>query len=372
MLRFHSLQVSDIAADADDAVALAFEVPEELRAEFAGQAGQHIVVRTIIDGSEARRTYSLVNLPGELPLRIVARVHEHGLMSRYLARQLKVGQTVDVLPPNGSMTLHAATADAVAGRQYVAFAAGCGITPILAIARRVLQDHPQNRCILFYGNTGTARTMCLEQLQQLKDQYLQRLSLHFVMSREPQDAELYNGRVDAERVRQLAKVLFRPEQVAQFFICGPGDMIESVSSALQGLGVAADRIHSEHFRVTSEDAVPQTAALPSATPSAAAPGTSPGDGDVAQVTVLMDGRRRSFNMRMNSDTVLDAATDAGLELPFSCRAGVCSTCRTKVVRGEVEMAQNYALEDWELEQGYILACQSRVKSRELELDYDER
>jgi ring-1,2-phenylacetyl-CoA epoxidase subunit PaaE len=374
MLKFHSLRVVEVRPEAEDAVAIAFDVPEELRNEFTGQAGQHVVVRTAINGAEQRRTYSLVSLPGEVPLRIVARVHERGLVSRYLANELQVGQHLDILPPNGSLILHERSAEAAAGRLYVAFAAGCGVTPVLAICREVLRRHPRNAFILFYGNTGSERTMCLEDLQGLKNQHLERLALHFIMSREPQEVEIYNGRIDAERVREVAQSLFRAQEVSQYFVCGPGDMIETVSGALRALGVASECIHGEHFTVLADehaqgDTSPSALSTQSATPAPAAAVVDP---QLAQVTVLMDGRRRSFSMRMNEETILDAAGEAGLELPFSCRAGVCSTCRTKVVRGEVEMAQNYALEDWELEQGYVLACQSRVKSRDLELDYDER
>jgi ring-1,2-phenylacetyl-CoA epoxidase subunit PaaE len=294
-------------------------------------------------------------------LRIVARVHEHGQMSRYLAQHVKVGDTMDVLPPNGSLTPRLDMRSEGAGSRYVGFAAGCGITPVLSIAKAVLQAAATNEFILFYGNSNTGRVMCLEELLNLKDRCLDRLALHFVMSREPQEVELYNGHIDAARVREFARTLFKPEQVPEFFVCGPGDMIEQVSGALRELNVSADRIHGEHFTVETDR--PVTAAPPAETPASS---------DTAEVTVVMDGRRRTFNMKMNGETVLDAAMQAGLELPYSCRAGVCSTCRTKVVSGEVEMEQNYALEDWELEQGYVLACQSRVKTPTLELDYDEK
>ncbi|HEY2274845.1 MAG TPA: 2Fe-2S iron-sulfur cluster-binding protein [Steroidobacteraceae bacterium] len=368
MLRFHSLTVSSITPDAEDAVAIALEVPPELRAEYLGAAGQHVVVRTEIDAEEVRRTYSPVNAPGEWPLVIVPRVHAAGKMSRYLAEQLRAGDTLEVLPPNGSFTPRTSAAH---GGSYVAFAAGCGITPVLSVARALLAL-PGKRVILFYGNSGSARTMCLEELLALKNRYLDRLSLHFVMSREPQEAALYNGRIDAGRVREFAATLFRPGEIAEYFVCGPGDMIEQVGASLRALGVEGPRIHAEHFSVaTAAEGTGRAAA--SAAPAAApgAPAAAPG-GTHAEVTIVMDGRRRVFSMQMNSESVLDAAARAGIELPFSCRAGVCSTCRTKVVRGEVEMAQNYALEDWELEQGYVLACQSRVKSGTLELDYDEK
>ncbi|HYM26889.1 MAG TPA: 2Fe-2S iron-sulfur cluster-binding protein, partial [Steroidobacteraceae bacterium] len=274
----------------------------------------------------------------------------------------RAGDALEVLPPNGSFTPRSA---AQPGGTYVAFAAGCGITPVLSVVRSLLA-HDAARVILFYGNSGSARTMCLEDLLALKDRHLGRLSLHFVMSREPQEVELYNGRIDAARVRQFAGALFEPRRVTEYFLCGPGDMIEQVSATLRELGVEPARVHAEHFTIA-------TAAPPAAEAARPAAGAAPAAAaDHAEVTILMDGRRRSFAMKRDDETVLDAAARAGIELPFSCRAGVCSTCRTKVVRGEVQMAQNYALEDWELEQGYVLACQSRVKTAVLELDYDEK
>jgi len=364
MLRFHSLRVASLAPDAEDAVEIALEVPPELRGAYRGSPGQHVVVRTDLDGEEVRRTYSLVNAPGEWPLRIVPRIHPQGKLSRHLAEQLRVGEALEVLPPNGSFSPRAALSG---GGRYVAFAAGCGITPVLSVARALLAQ-PQNSMVIFYGNTGAARTMCLEELLSLKDRYLERLALHFLMSREPQEVALYNGRLDAARVRELGAVLFRPMEIAEYFVCGPGDMIEQVSASLRELGVEAARIHVEHFTVETAGASETARAAVREEPRAVAPSST----GSAEVTILMDGRRRTFTMSQGEETVLDAAARAGIELPFSCRAGVCSTCRTKVVRGEVEMAQNYALEDWELEQGYVLACQSRVRTPVLELDYDEK
>jgi ring-1,2-phenylacetyl-CoA epoxidase subunit PaaE len=389
MLGFHPLRIVELQPDADDAVAVALDVPSELRSEYAGLPGQHVVLRAELDGAEARRTYSLTNAPGEWPLRIVARIHENGRMSRHLAEQLKVGDRIDVLPPNGSLTPRRAKA-AAGVRTYVGFASGCGITPVIAVIKAILLEAPGNQFILFYGNSDTSRVMCLEALLGLKDQFMGRLALHFVMSREPQEVDLYNGRLDAARVREFARTLFKVDQVAEFFVCGPGDMIEQVSGALRALNVGAERIHSEHFTDVAgvygaaDGHHAATVAVDGGTPtvtvgSVAAAGinASPREtpipaSDTAEVTVRMDGRRRTFTMRMNDDTVLDVALRAGLDLPFSCRAGVCSTCRTKVISGEVQMAQNYALEDWELDQGYVLACQSRVKTPILELDYDEK
>jgi len=384
MLKFHPLRVVELHPDAEDAVAISLDVPNELRSEYAGLPGQHIVLRTELQGEEARRTYSLINAPGEWPLRIVARVHQNGWMSRHLADQVKVGDSIDVLPPNGSLTIRLrgfapdANSGHPSGRTYAGFASGCGITPVLSIIKSVLRSDHRNRFILFYGNSGAGRAMCLEELLGLKDRYLDRLALHFVMSREPQEVELYNGRVDAARVRELARTLFKPDQVEEYFVCGPGDMIEQVSGVLRELHVGADRIHAEHFTIAMETPAEAHPAVPNASPDASSTAgevfarAAVPDTDSAEVTVLMDGRRRTFRMRLNDETVLDAAARAGLDLPFSCRAGVCSTCRTKVIAGKVEMAENYALEEWELEQGYVLACQSRAKTPTLELDYDEK
>src|SRR3954447_12680390 len=310
MLKFHSLRIAELNPDADDAVAIALDVPQELRSEFIGLPGQHIVLRTELDGSEARRTYSLTNVPGEWPLRIVARVHEHGRMSRHLADDLRIGDQIDVLPPNGSLTPRSLQAGT--RRTYVGFASGCGITPVLSIAKTTLHIDPANRFILFYGNSNTDRVMCLEELLGLKDRFIDRLALHFVMSREPQEVDLYNGRIDGGRVRELARTLFKADQVAEFFVCGPGDMIDQVSGVLRDLNVPADRIHSEHFR--DEGATRESVAV---TADGVSRGVAVGDGgvespaddsardfggqvatsgapavdsDMAQVTVLMDGR----------------------------------------------------------------------------------
>ncbi len=363
MRKFHPLKVLSVTPQAEDAVEIALEVPASLREEYRGAPGQHVVLAAHIGNEEVRRTYSLVNAPGEWPLRIVPRVHPQGRMSRHLAEALRAGDLLEVLPPNGSFTPRASEPGP---GTYVAFAAGCGITPVLAVVRTLLATTP-GRVLVFYGNTGTARTMCLEELLALKDRHLGRLALHFLMSREPQEVALYNGHLDGARVRELAAALFEPQAVREYFVCGPGDMIDTVSATLRSLGVEAGRIHSEHFTL----ATTIQAAPASATPQSL-PASAPALQAQAEVTILMDGRRRSFSMRLEDETVLEGAARAGIELPFSCRAGVCSTCRTKVVRGEVTMTQNYALEEWELEQGYVLACQSHIKSAPLELDYDEK
>ena len=359
MLKFHSLRVVDVRPEAEDAIALTLEVPEDLAAEYRGSAGQHVVVRFSADGEELRRTYSFTNAPGERFLRLLVRLQPQGRVSALLGR-LEPGAGLEVLPPNGSFTPQVAALDA---GLRVAFAAGSGITPVLAVTRAVLGAG--GAMMVFYGNRSAARTMGLEALQALKDQYPERLALHFIMSEEPQEVALYNGRLERGKVLELAHAFFDPTRVVEYFVCGPGHMDAQVCAALAELGIARERIRVEHFSVAADGA----AAL---APTAAAPPAPPQAEGMAEVTVLLDGRRRTFTMAIEGDSVLDAAERAGLDLPFSCRSGVCSTCRTKVVRGKVRMAENYALEAWELEQGYVLACQSTCLTPELELDYDEK
>jgi ring-1,2-phenylacetyl-CoA epoxidase subunit PaaE len=366
MLKFHPLTVEAVEPNAEDAVRLTLEVPDALQNDFRAAAGQHVVLRAVLDGDEVRRTYSVTGRAGELPLTLGVRVHPHGRLSRHVARQLKAGDSIEVMPPNGSFG--AALADAASSTgpaMYVAFAAGCGITPVLSIVRTLLETVPDARILLFYGNRHTGRAMFLEELQGLKDRYPARLALHFVMSDEPQDTELLNGRIDAKKVAEAARALFDARTVRGYFICGPGSMIQDVTAALRGLGVDVTKIHSEHFAL-------EGAVAPTATPASVPEAVETTAAGMSEVTVLMDGRRRSFTMPIGRATLLEAAANAGIDLPYSCRAGVCSTCRTKLASGQVEMDQNFALEDWELERGFILACQAHPTTPEIELDYDER
>lgn len=355
MLRFHTLQVSEVRPEAEEAIVVTLTVPEPLQAEFKALPGQHVVLRAVVEGEELRRTYSLLDVSHPETLRIAVRLHPNGRFSQYLGGSIKSGDSLDVMPPNGAFGPRRVTES---GALYVAFASGCGITPVIASIRFLLEQSSRNRVMLFYGNRTTARTMLLEELHGLKDRYLDRLTLHFLMSREPQEVQLYNGRLDAEKVRALSSAFFDPRAVDQYFICGPGNMNEVVAGALRELGVEAERIHGEHFAAVA----PAGSTVIESAEQTAAGGT--------HVVVNMDGRRRTFVMPSREESILEAATRAGLDLPFSCKAGVCSTCRTKLIRGEVRLAQNYALEEWELAEGFILACQAHPLTAEIELDYD--
>jgi ring-1,2-phenylacetyl-CoA epoxidase subunit PaaE len=358
VLKFHSLRVAEVAPEGEAATCLTFEVPETLREAYRFEAGQHVGIRVQLAGEDVRRTYSLVSAPGEPDLRIGVRAHPQGQLSQHIAHEVRAGDVLEVLTPNGSFHTTLPSGD---GRTYAAFTAGSGITPVLSIVKATLAREPHSRFHVFYGNQNAARTMFMEEVLALKDLHLARLALHFLFTREPQDVELLNGRIDGDKVRELATALFDPAEVDEYFLCGPGDMNDQVMASLLALGANAEHIHSERFAIAE--------AVPATQPHAAAP---TGSAAATRVSVVMDGRRRSFTMARDGDTVLEAAEQAGLDLPFSCRAGVCSTCRTKVAQGAVEMAANYALEPWEVEAGFVLACQSRPTTAELELDYDQK
>ncbi len=363
MLKFHPLVITERAPVAEDAVALTFAVPPALAGEFRFKAGQHVAIRCVVDGREERRTYSIVCAEGSQSLTIGVRLQKGGRMSQHLARQAQPGATLEVLTPNGSF--HAE--DRPGPRRYAAFAAGSGITPVLSIAASVLARDAGSRFQLWYGNTGSARTMFLEEIMALKDRNLARFSVAFIMSSEPQDVEWLNGRIDAGKIREFARHDLDVPGIDEFFVCGPGTMGEAVPAALVELG-ASSRIHVEHFAPVAQVAPLGVSAT---APPPAERAQSAIDSANAEVTVVMDGRRRQFMMARGGDVILDAAERAGLDLPFSCRAGVCSTCRARLVSGTAQMEHNVALEDWEVEAGYILCCQARPTSAALEISYDE-
>jgi ring-1,2-phenylacetyl-CoA epoxidase subunit PaaE len=352
MLTFQPLTLARRTPIAEDAVCLEFRPPPGQEEAYRFEAGQHLAVRATIGGQELRRTYSIVS-PAGGDLRIGVRVQ--GQMSRYLAQTLPLGATLDALAPTGRFK---ATVDSGRAKSYAAFAAGSGITPVLSIVATLLAGEPHSRVLLVYGNRATGRTMFLDDVFALKDRYLDRLTVHCLMSREPQDVELFNGRLDGARLRELARTEFDPRRIDEYFICGPGSMVKELTATLRELG-ATGKIHFERFAV---DAAARAGSAPAAT--AARPGA-------AEVVVTIDGRRRSFPM-VAGRTILESAESAGLALPYSCRAGVCSTCRTRVVSGSVAMDRNQALEDWEVQAGFVLCCQARPTSAHVELSYDEK
>ncbi len=354
-LTFHPLKISDRVAAADDAVCLTLTVPNHLLSEYDFRPGQHVALRAVLDGKEVRRTYSIVNGAPAGELRLGIRVQPRGGLSNFLAYEAKVGDTIEALGPTGRFIYAESTQP---DRYCLALAAGSGITPILSIVTALLERNAASRVVLIYSNRTVAHTMFAEDILALKNRFMDRLAVHFIMSREPQDMDIFNGRLDGAKLGELRGRLFEPSAVDEVFVCGPGDMVTSCRDALSAMGVSAP-VHFERF------ANPTSASLKRAEVSATT-------GHTATVTVIQDGRRRKFKMTADDESVLSAAERAGLDLPYSCRAGVCSTCRVKLTKGKVVLRHNVALEEWELAAGFILACQARPIEPELELSYDEK
>ena len=339
-----------------DSIVITLDVPEEHADAFRYAPGQHLPVRAEIGGNSVRRTYSICSSVDEQLLRLGVRVQDGGEFSNYLATSIGVGDTLEVMPPSGRFNT---PLDPAHEKVYAAFVAGSGITPILSIAKSVLETEPGSSFVVFYGNRERATTMFVEDLWSLKNRFPDRLSLHFVMSREQSEIELYNGRLDADKVVALHTAFLAQQKPDDIFLCGPNPMIDEISRTLIELGYPPDNLHSERFRPGLRgEAMPRPAAK--AVPQA---GT--------QVAVILDGQRQTFSMTSASESILEAARASGIELPYSCKGGVCSTCRSKLTKGEVEMTVNYALEPWELEKGFILTCQASPKTSAIELDFDQ-
>ncbi|MGI9232972.1 MAG: 2Fe-2S iron-sulfur cluster-binding protein [Woeseiaceae bacterium] len=356
MKQFHPLEVVAKRQETRDSVRIALDVPADLRSDFGFQPGQHLPIQVDLDGKRLRRTYSICSEPGHWPLEIGIRVQPGGQFSEYAAGELSVGDVLDVMPPTGRFH---ADVDPGSSKFYLGFAAGSGITPILSIATAVLNNEPRSRFALFYGNRRQDSAMFIEDLYALKNSYPDRLQLHFVFSREEQEFAINAGRIDADKVTELHESFCSGDCADAAYVCGPDTMIRTVVEALRGVGMEEDAIHVERFgaprRKTAAAAIPDKVA-------------SQGG---ATVTVIMDGHKKSFDMARDAANIVDAAADNGIELPYSCKGGVCATCRTHLRQGDVQMEANFGLEPWELESGFILACQSRPASDEVLLDYDK-
>lgn len=356
MHQFYPATIIDKQAEADDAVRLTVEVSQADADEFRYVQGQHLPVRAFIGDEEVRRTYSIFTSAREQRLSLGIRIQPGGRFSEQCLSQLQVGDTLEIMPPAGHFFTEL---DAGQARTYAAFVAGSGITPILSIVSTTLEIEPQAKFFVFYGNRRKNTTMFIEELNGLKNRYPGRLSLHFIMSREESEIDLYHGRIDRERTRTLHNAFLHNQRPDDIFICGPNQMIDEVRASLVELGYDRKRIHSERFQAASEPLS-----------KAQRPVEETPTGGV-EVSIVMDGHRQRFHMDPDTPSILDAAQQAGLDLPYSCKGGVCSTCRTLLRKGAVDMAATDALEDWEIEEGFILTCQARPTTPEIELDYDE-
>jgi ring-1,2-phenylacetyl-CoA epoxidase subunit PaaE len=354
MKEFHPLTVERVEHETKDSMRIALGVPEEFADEYEFLPGQHLPFQVTIDGKKLRRTYSICSEKDERPLEIGVRIQPGGAFSEYAASDLRVGDTLEAMPPSGRFHI---ALDSDNEKDYVGFASGSGITPILSMMKSILAAEPKSRFMLFYGNRKQSTTMFIEDLYALKNKYPERVQLNFIFSQEEQEFEPMAGRLDGDKIRDLYKHFGAGLRTNDCFVCGPDSMIRDVTEALIDLGMKPEHVHSERF------GVPRTGARPKA-----AAAKSP---DQAEITVIMDSHKRSFDMSRDDDNIVDAAADSGIDLPYSCKGGVCATCRCHVREGEVTMAINYGLEPWEVEKGFVLACQSRPVTDKVVLDYDK-
>lgn len=352
--RFHSLRIAEVRRETADAISLRFEVPAELVAQYAFVQGQHLTLRTTLAGQEVRRSYSICAGVDDGELRVAIKKVPGGVFSTWAQRALRAGDRIDVLTPEGRFhtLLNAAQA-----RHYAGFAAGSGITPLLSLIRTTLTREPRSRFTLLYGNRRSSDVLFQEALEDIKDRYLTRFTLYNLFSREHQDIELFNGRLDAAKVKAFTDTLLPVAIIDEAFVCGPGGMLDEVDAALRACGLPAAHIHLERFGV------------PGSGPTLSA---QPEDAPHALITVIADGTRRSVEYRLGDGSILDAALRAGLDLPYSCKGGMCCTCRARLLEGKVRMDKNYSLERSDLDAGHILTCQAHPLTPTLLVSYDER
>lgn len=354
-VHFHSLKVAEIVPETADANSVRFEIPPELRDVFAFKAGQHLTLRTTIDGEEVRRNYSLCTAPAEQDWMVTVKRIGGGVFSNWVGGKLKPGDAIDVMVPHGSFTTEFDTANR---RHLVGIAGGSGITPVMSLIRTLLREEPQSRFTLLYGNRDSSSVIFLEALAGLKDKHLDRLEIYHFLDAEEQDIALFNGMLDRARCKE-AIVALVPDaaDVDAWFICGPGPMMDAAEGALLDRNIPSDRIHIERF---TADRPPEAVSREMAQLQTQAEGVS--------VSVTLDGRTR--RVAFAAGNILDSARAAGLPAPFACKAGVCATCRAKVTKGKVEMAARYGLTDEEVAAGYVLTCQSVPLGDGVAVDYD--
>jgi ring-1,2-phenylacetyl-CoA epoxidase subunit PaaE len=353
-LHFEKVTVKEIRKETADCVSIAFDIPETLREKFEYKAGQYLTLRAFIDGEEVRRSYSLCSSPLENEWRIAVKKVAGGVFSAYAMSELKAGDVIELMPPIGNFF---SPLDADNKKQYIAFAAGSGITPIISLIKTTLIAEPQSSFMLVYGNRNVHSIIFKEELEGLKNKYMTRFSMVHVLSREMMDAAVNYGRIDAEKC-ELLFARFADVNADEFFICGPEEMIFCVKDFLKEKGVERRNIHVELFTSGKSEIRNQKSAIVE-------------DGKVkSKVTIRLDGRSFELDLAMDGENILDAALHRGADLPYSCKGGVCCTCKAKLVEGSVDMEVHYGLERDEMERGFILTCQSHPRSERVVIDFD--
>ncbi len=354
MSQFKKLKVKEIRTETPDTVSISLEIPSELKSEFNYQSGQYITIKKEVDGEEIRRAYSLSSSPFEDDFRIGVKKMMNGKMSSFLNEKLKIGDVLDVLPPLGNFKINNLSSNSVG------FAAGSGITPLLSMIKSVLKSN--GKFSLFYGNKTAKDVIFRNELSNLKNQFPNHFSLYYMYSKQNAENPLLEGRINKEKANLLIKENLELLKADGFYLCGPEDMVKNVSDSLKEFGVKENKIHFELFLA------PQ---IKNEKNQKSNPITIESDflGE-SHVTVLMDGDEFKFNLKANGSSVLDAAIEAGADVPFSCKGAVCCTCKAKVLEGKVTMKLNYSLSDAEVKEGYILTCQSHPVSEKVIIDYD--
>ena len=358
MSYFHPLKIKEIKKETSDAVVISFDVPDNLKNDYKFISGQHLTLKTHLNGEEIRRSYSICSAPYENTLKVAVKRLENGIFSNYANSSLKKGQTLEVMLPMGKFS---PTLEKVNSRNYLLVAAGSGITPIISILKSILADEPKSTVTLIYGNRNTRSIMFKEELEGLKNLFLERLNLHFVLSREKLDAPLLSGRIDKDKCNAFFKSIINPTLFDEAFICGPEGMVFAMQDSLIENGVLKNKIHTELFTTPGQTIKAMDTVKKQFDPK-----------KESMVTIKLDTKTFEFPLNYGAETILDAALEQGADLPFACKGGVCCTCRAKLVEGKVDMMVNFGLEPDELEAGFILTCQSHPRSEKVVIDFDQK
>lgn len=357
-IHFEKLQVAEVRMETADCVSVLFSVPEKLKETFRYKQGQYLTIRTKINGEEIRRSYSICSSPLENELRIAIKKMPDGVFSTYANDLLKKGDLLDVMPPIGKFYTELHPADS---KEYVGFASGSGITPLISIIKTTLQTELASSFTLVYGNRNRQSIIFKEELEALKNRYMNRFRVIYILSGEKTDANINFGRIDTEKCRLLFDKYIAVKHTDAFFLCGPENMIFRVKEALESNGIDTKKIHFELFTIpgTGKEKLADKRQR-----------TSVQDNKQSKITIKADGVSIDFDLGFDSDAILDAAIKQGADLPYACKGGVCCTCRAKIVEGKVDMDVNYGLEPEEIEQGFILTCQSHPRTEKVVVDFD--
>lgn len=357
MIHFHSLKVKKVVKETADCVSVTFDIPEEVKHLFTFKQGQSLTVRRLLNGVDTRRTYSICSSPFDNIVRVAVKKVDGGIFSTWANEELKPGDALDVMPPVGKFYTEL---NPLQKKNYVAFVAGSGITPVLSIIKTTLSTEPQSQFTLVYGNKTKNSIIFKEELEALKDKFIDRFRLYHILSKEKSDAQINNGRIDADKLDLLFTKLIDLYSCDEFFLCGPEEMIFCIKDYLEEKRVAASKIHFELFTV------------PGQKKSTADNGKKeiPDNGKAAKVGVKLDGILFEFDLSYQGESILDAALRQGADLPYACKGGVCTTCKARLMQGQVSMDVNWGLEPDEIENGFILTCQSHPTTEKVVVDFD--